>query len=91
MTDLSPHSEFRPEPILVHVGREVIEVRSIDCAVHLLRSLRHDRLGRYAEMLLTQLEQAKDPAQQVHAWTAFRSWAMACGLHGGEEDRPHAA
>ncbi|MCB4771872.1 hypothetical protein LGR54_24995 [Ancylobacter sp. Lp-2] len=84
-------AEFRPDPIHVHVGRETIEVRSLDCAVQLLRSLRHDRLGRYAEMLLTQLEQAREPAQQAHAWAAFRSWATACGLHGDDEGRPHAA
>ncbi|GAB4065471.1 hypothetical protein KHC28_03055 [Ancylobacter sonchi] len=84
-------AEFRPEPIHVHIGRETIEVRSLDCAVNLLRSLRHDRLGNYAEMLLTQLEQARGPVQQAHAWTAFRSWAMACGLHASDEGRPHAA
>ncbi|MBS7542856.1 hypothetical protein [Ancylobacter oerskovii] len=84
-------AEFRPDPIHVQIGRETIEIRSVACAVDLLRSLRHDRLGRYAEMLLTQLEQAREPAQQAHAWAAFRSWSMACGLHGGEQGRSHAA
>ncbi|MDR6955592.1 hypothetical protein J2X65_004974 [Ancylobacter sp. 3268] len=84
-------AEFRPDPIHVHVGRETIEVHSLACAIDLLRSLRHDRLGRYAEMLLTQLEQAREPSQQAHAWAAFRSWAMACGLHAGDEGHSHAA
>lgn len=95
MSDLSPlavpDSEFRPDPILVQVGQETIEIQSLASAVHFLRSLRHDHLGRYAEMLLTQLEQARDPAQQARAWTAFRSWTMACGLHEASEARPHAA
>lgn len=76
-------ADFVPHPVLLHIGQESIEVRSLACAIDLIRSLRHDRLGRFAEMLLTQLEQARQPAQQAEAWTAFRTWATACGLDSG--------
>jgi hypothetical protein len=78
--DISHHADFRPHPVQIRVGSEDIEVRSLNCAIDLIRSLRHDRLGNYAEMLLVQLEAAREPEQQAKAWTAFRTWSTACGL-----------
>lgn len=72
--------DFTPEPILLRIGQETIEVRSLAGAIDLIRSLRHDRLGNFAEMLLAQLESARQPAQKAEAWTAFRTWSTACGL-----------
>lgn len=76
----SYHQDFHPQPVRIRVGNEIIEVRTLNCAIDLIRSLRHDRLGNYAEMLLLQLEAARRPEQQVEAWTAFRTWSTACGL-----------
>jgi hypothetical protein len=78
--DDSHHPDFRPQTVWIRVGNEDIEVRSLNCAIDLIRSLRHDRLGNYAEMLLVQLESARQPQQQAEAWTAFRTWSTACGL-----------
>lgn len=86
--DISRHRDFRPQPLQIRVGNEDIEVRSLNCAIDLIRSLRHDRLGKYAEMLLLQLEAARQPDQQAEAWTAFRTWSTACGL---DADRARAA
>ncbi len=78
----SDHDEFRPQPVHIRIGHEDIDVRSLNCAIELIRSLRHDRLGNYAEMLLAQMEAARLPQQQAEAWTAFRTWSIACGLAG---------
>lgn len=86
--DISRHRDFSPQPIQIRVGNEDIEVRSLNCAIDLIRSLRHDRLGKYAEMLLVQLEAARQPDQQAEAWTAFRTWSTACGL---DADQARAA
>lgn len=86
--DISRHPDFKPQPVQIRVGNEDIEVRSLSCAIDLIRSLRHDRLGNYAEMLLVQLEAARQPEQQAKAWTAFRTWSTACGL---DADIPRAA
>ncbi len=59
--DISHHTDFRPQPVQIRVGSEDIEVRSLNCAIDLICSLRHDRLGNYAEMLLVQLEAAREP------------------------------
>ncbi len=75
------HADFHPSPLHLRVGSEEIEIVSLDSAIDLIRSLRHDRLGRYAEMLLTQMESARAPHQQADAWVAFQTWATACGLH----------
>ncbi|MBS7539830.1 hypothetical protein [Ancylobacter lacus] len=72
-------AEYGPA-LVVRIGHEDIEIRSIGCAIALIRSLRHDHLGNYAEMLLAQLEAADTPAQQAEAWRAFETWSMACGL-----------
>ena len=74
-------ADFHPTPLRLRVGSEEIEIASLDCAINLIRSLRHDRLGRFAEMLLTQMESARAPNQQADAWVAFQTWATACGLH----------
>ena len=74
-------ADFHPTPLRLRVGNEEIEIASLDCAISLIRSLRHDRLGRFAEMLLTQMESAKAPNQLADAWVAFQTWAIACGLH----------
>lgn len=88
-----PHmaAEFHPLPITVRIAHEFIEVRTPACAAQLLRSLRHDRLGRYAEMLLKQLEVARTIEEKSRAWSAFAAWAMACGLHSDSESHPTAA
>ncbi len=83
MTDVP--AVYRPA-LVVRIGHEDIEIRSIGCAVDFIRSLRHDHLGNYAEMLLAQLEAANTPVQQAEAWRAFETWSMACGLHAD----PHA-
>jgi len=82
-------AEGSSSPLLLRIGQEEIEVTSLDCAIHLIRSLRHDRLGRYAEMLLTQMETARLPQQKADAWVAFETWSRACGLqphHRGWRD-----
>lgn len=88
---MSTESDFRPETLLVRVGHEELEVRSLECAIDLIRSLRHDRLGRFAEMLLTQMEAARTPRQQQDAWIAFETWSKACGLQPHHGDIRHAA
>lgn len=77
--------DFQPTPLLVRVGHEELEIRSLQGAIHFIRSLRHDRLGRFAEMLLAQMESAELPRQQQDAWIAFETWSAACGL------QPHHA
>ncbi|MFT0859087.1 hypothetical protein [Ancylobacter sp. G4_0304] len=84
-------AEFHPTPIHLTLGHEQIDIESLDEAIHFLRSLRHDRLGGFAEMLLLQMEAARAPQQKAEAWTAFRTWSTACGLHGGEGPLPRAA
>jgi len=74
-------ADFHPTPLHLRVGSEEIEIATLNGAINLIRSLRHDRLGRFAEMLLTQMESAKTPNQQADAWVAFQTWAAACGLH----------
>lgn len=74
-------AEFQPEPIHLRLGQEHVEIESLDSAIHFLRSLRHDRLGSFAEMLLLQMEAAHMPHQKSDAWTAFHTWSDACGLH----------
>lgn len=88
---MSTETDFRPEVLLVRVGHEELEVRSLDCAIDLIRSLRHDRLGRFAEMLLTQMETAHTPRQQKDAWIAFETWSKACGLQPHHQHIRHAA
>ncbi|MBS9476413.1 hypothetical protein [Ancylobacter radicis] len=83
--------DFHPSPLLVRVGQEELEIRSLECAIHLIRSLRHDRLGRFAEMLLTQMEAAELPRQKQDAWIAFETWSAACGLQPHPSDWRHAA
>lgn len=83
--------DFTPTPLLVRVGDEELEIRSLQGAIHLIRSLRHDRLGRFAEMLLTQMESAEHPRQQQDAWVAFETWSSACGLHPHRSDLRRAA
>jgi len=82
---------FRPSPLLLQVGSEEIPVKSLECAIGLIRSLRHDRLGRYAEMLLAQMEAARDDHQQREAWIAFETWSLACGLQPHHPDWRRAA
>jgi hypothetical protein len=80
MTNAIDRAAFLPQPIHVRVGREDLEINSLDSAIHFIRSLRHDHLGRYAEMLLTQMEAARQPQQQNDAWVAFATWTDACHL-----------
>lgn len=80
MTNAIERAAFQPQPIHVRVGREDLEIESLDSAIHFIRSLRHDHLGRYAEMLLTQMESARQPQQQHDAWVAFSTWTDACHL-----------
>jgi len=82
---------FRPAPLLLQIGSEEIPVDSLECAIGLIRSLRHDRLGRFAEMLLVQMEAAHDDRQQHDAWVAFDTWSLACGLQPHQPDWRHAA
>ncbi|PZQ83729.1 MAG: hypothetical protein DI549_07690 [Ancylobacter novellus] len=80
---------FRPSPLILRVGNEDIPVGTLEGAIGLIRSLRHDRLGRFAEMLLAQMEAARDEHQQHDAWVAFETWSAACGLqphHHGWRD-----
>ncbi|MBB3773034.1 hypothetical protein FHS55_003659 [Angulomicrobium tetraedrale] len=88
---LNESVNFQPVPLIVRIGSEEIEVASLDCAINLIRSLRHDRLGRFAEMLLTQMEAAKAPQQRRDAWIAFETWSLACGLQPHHGDLEHAA
>lgn len=82
---------FRPTPLVLRVGNEEIPVATLDCAIRLIRSLRHDRLGRFAEMLLAQMEAARDDHQQRDAWVAFETWSVACGLQPHHPGWRHAA
>lgn len=91
MTNLTDRATFRPQPIHVRVGYEDIEIASLDGAIDFIRSLRHDRLGRFAEMLLTQMESARLPEQQTKAWVAFETWTDACHLRNDERHWSHAA
>ncbi|MCS0503748.1 hypothetical protein [Ancylobacter mangrovi] len=80
-----PHAPVAPatpriRALTVHVGSEVLEISSLDGAIALIRSLRHDRLGHFAEMLLAQMESARTPEQKTEAWVAFETWSVACGL-----------
>lgn len=84
-------TEFQPQPIHLRVGHEHVEIESLDSAIHFLRSLRHDRLGSFAEMLLLQMEAAHMPQQQSDAWTAFHTWSDACGLHKQVDNLSEAA
>ncbi|HSI41416.1 MAG TPA: hypothetical protein VLA00_12805 [Xanthobacteraceae bacterium] len=84
-------TEFCPLPIRIRIGHEDIVVRSLDCAIGLIQSLRHDRLGSHAEMLLAQLNAARTDTQQVEAWVAFRTWVTACGLVSGAQHFSQAA
>ncbi len=61
MTNVIDGTTFRPQPIRVLIGQEDIAIDSLDGAIRFIRSLRHDRLGRFAEMLLTQMEAARLP------------------------------
>ncbi|MCJ8141675.1 hypothetical protein MKI84_01965 [Ancylobacter sp. A5.8] len=88
---LSSSADFQPTPIHLTIGHEHIDIESLDEAIDFLRSLRHDRLGGFAEMLLLQMEAAKAPHQKSEAWTAFRTWSTACGLHGGKGPLSRAA
>lgn len=71
--------------IVVKVGMERIEVRSLRAAVELLRSLRADICGEQAARLCTQMQDARSPAEVDAAWLAFCRWAGACGLSGGDD------
>ncbi len=84
-------SHFQPSPLRVRVGNEEIEIASLQGAIQFIRSLRHDRLGRFAEMLLTQMESASTPGQQRDAWVAFRTWSGACGLQPPQGNYRRAA
>ena len=83
---IDDRAEFHPEPVRVRVGQEDIDIKSLNCAIHLIRSLRHDRLGHFAEMLLAQMEAARKPSQQAEAWKAFETWSSACGLKNNMRD-----
>ncbi|MCK0197681.1 hypothetical protein MWN34_12230 [Ancylobacter sp. 6x-1] len=85
---ITQRAAFTPDPVVVRIGHEDIDVRGLSCAIDLIRSLRHDRLGNFAELLLAQMEAAREPAQQAEAWRAFRTWSTACGL---DPDTRHAA
>lgn len=88
---LNESVNFKPVPLIVRVGSEEIEISSLDGAVNLIRSLRHDRLGRFAEMLLAQMESARSTQQNRDAWVAFETWSLACGLQPHHGDLEHAA
>lgn len=91
MTNTTGSTELRHPPIHVRIGYEDIEIASLDGAIDLIRSLRHDHLGHYAEMLLTQMESACLPEQRVKAWVAFETWADACHLRNDERHWSRAA
>jgi len=74
------HAPTSIQPLLLRIGDEEIEVASLDAAIALIRSLRHDHLGHFAEMLLAQMESATLPHQKTGAWVAFETWSAACGL-----------
>lgn len=84
-------ADFQPEPIYLRLGHEKVEIKTLDSAIHFLRSLRHDRLGSFAEMLLLQMEAARMPHQKADAWIAFQTWSSACGLHRRADHLPEAA
>ncbi|QJP17026.1 hypothetical protein G3545_27295 [Starkeya sp. ORNL1] len=77
-----PHTSRR---IVVTVGIERIEIRSLRSAVELLRSLRADICGEQAARLCAQMQEARSPADVDAAWLAFCRWAGACGLTGGDD------
>lgn len=85
------HTEKLERPLQLRIGSEEIEVASLDSAIGLIRSLRHDRLGHYAEMLLSQMDCARTPQQKHDAWVAFETWSAACGLQTQDRDWRHAA
>lgn len=91
MTNVIDGTAFRPQPIHVLIGQEDIAIESLDGAIGFIRSLRHDRLGRFAEMLLTQMEAARLPHQQNEAWTAFTTWTDACHLRNDDRHWSRAA
>ncbi|MFK8250439.1 hypothetical protein [Ancylobacter terrae] len=73
--------DFRADnPLHLRIGTEIIEVRSLKCAIDLIRSLRGDGLGEYAGMLLAQMRAARTEPQLADAWVAFLTWSQACGL-----------
>ncbi|QIB35819.1 hypothetical protein [Ancylobacter pratisalsi] len=84
-------TETFTSPLVLRIGSEDIEITSLDGAVDLIRSLRHDHLGRYAEMLLTQMESARTTPQKAEAWVAFKTWSAACGLQPHNPGWRHAA
>ncbi|MCK0208542.1 hypothetical protein MWN33_10915 [Starkeya koreensis] len=91
MMNTTGSRELRRQPIHVRIGQEDIEIASLDGAIDLIRSLRHDRLGHFAEMLLAQMESARLPEQREKAWVAFETWADACQLRNDERHWSHAA
>ncbi|WP_421697765.1 hypothetical protein [Ancylobacter sp.] len=91
MTNIVEGPAFRPDPLHLLIGQEDLTVASLDEAIGFIRSLRHDRLGRFAEMLLTQLESARLPQQKSDAWVAFATWTQACQLRNDAHHWSRAA
>lgn len=91
MTNIVEGPAFRPEPLHLLIGQEDLTVASLDEAIGFIRSLRHDRLGRFAEMLVTQLEAARQPQQKSDAWVAFATWTQACQLRNDAHHWSRAA